>query len=314
MIRFIVFVWISLAFLYGSQTEAIDIRPSALRSNVFEKIKILDQKELNYQRIDGQNFAEISDLAYNRDSNRLYMIGDEGSLYVFDAKFEEKIKKLRPLYAREITKENGKPFRRWQRDSEGLAFGSRGGLLISFEGEPRLGLFDYEGEQIKNYPLPPKIAEKSNYRSSNKMLEALACHPRYGAMVVSEWSLKNDGIKYQTVYSLGGKEWHFQAQPEEKSAVTAVEIMDDGNLLVLERSFINLFLPLTITLKKVILKGCQNKVCPTQIIAKMSSADGWDVDNFEGLAKVGKNRYIMISDDNDSFLQKTILIYFEVIE
>ncbi|HFS85115.1 MAG TPA: esterase-like activity of phytase family protein, partial [Epsilonproteobacteria bacterium] len=32
------------------------------------------------------------------------------------------------------------------------------------------------------------------------------------------------------------------------------------------------------------------------------------------LAKVGKHRYIMVSDDNDNFMQKTLLVYFEVIE
>jgi len=49
-------------------------------------------------------------------------------------------------------------------------------------------------------------------------------------------------------------------------------------------------------------------------LAKMNSHKGWDVDNFEGLSRVGKNRYVMISDVNDNFYQKTLLIYFEVLE
>ena len=90
--------------------------------------------------------------------------------------------------------------------------------------------------------------------------------------------------------------------------------MDDGNLLVLERSFTDFMDPFVITLKKVYLGRCkQNSLCKSEILIKMNSHKGWDVDNFEGLARVGKNRYVMISDDNDNFFQRTLLIYFEVL-
>ena len=90
--------------------------------------------------------------------------------------------------------------------------------------------------------------------------------------------------------------------------------MDDGNLLVLERSFTGLMTPFIVTLKKVYIQNCKKKMCKTKVLAKMNSHKGWDVDNFEGLARVGKHRYVMISDDNDNFFQKTLLIYFEVLQ
>ena len=46
----------------------------------------------------------------------------------------------------------------------------------------------------------------------------------------------------------------------------------------------------------------------------MNSHKGWSVDNFEGLVRVGKNRSAMISDDNNNFFQRTLLIYFEVLK
>jgi hypothetical protein len=74
-----------------------------------------------------------------------------------------------------------------------------------------------------------------------------------------------------------------------------------------------------ITLKKVWLKQCRKKGkkggnCKSEILAQFSSGDGWQVDNFEGLAKVGKNRYVIVSDDNDRFFQRTLLVYFEVLK
>jgi len=89
--------------------------------------------------------------------------------------------------------------------------------------------------------------------------------------------------------------------------------MDDGNLLVLERSYTGLFNPFVVTLKKVMIQGCHTPLCPTETVVKMNSHEGWDLDNFEGLARVGKNRYVMVSDDNDNFFQKTLLIYFELL-
>jgi len=127
--------------------------------------------------------------------------------------------------------------------------------------------------------------------------------------------LQKDNKKKQTIYSLNGKQWHFKAEKEPRSAVSAMEVMDDGNVLVLERSFTGFLDPFIVTLKKIYLNKCDKKhMCKQETLLKMNSHRGWAVDNFEGLTKVGKNRYIMISDDNDNFYQKTIMIYFEVVD
>lgn len=311
MIRSLFFLTL-LSSLIFANVLSVDITPNA-NGKQERGIRILDQKSLTYKEIDGLGFSELSDLAYDQSANRLYMVSDEGKLFVFDAFFSKKIEKLKPVSATILRKKNGKKFKKWRRDSEGLSFGSKGGLLISFEGEPKLGLFGYDGKQIKKYPLPKPIKNEKNYRSKNKSLEAMARHPRYGALMVAEWPLKKDHKKHQTIYSLSGKKWHFRAEPEPRSSTTAIEVMDDGNLLVLERSFTDYLDPFVITLKKVYLEGCrQNSLCRSEMLVKMNSHKGWDVDNFEGLARVGKNRYLMISDDNNNFFQRTLLIYFEV--
>ncbi len=64
---------------------------------------------------------------------------------------------------------------------------------------------------------------------------------------------------------------------------------------------------------QVNLKKCTLNICSSKILAKLETEKGWNIDNFEGLAKVDKNRYLMISDDNGSPLQKTLLVLFEVL-
>jgi hypothetical protein len=297
-----------------AEIRTVDIVPRS-KSGQLPGIRILDQKHLSYKQIDGLRFSELSDLTYDPKANKLYMISDEGRLFAFHAIFSDGIDILKPVSATPVTRENGKKFKKWKRDSEGLCMGSKGGLLISFEGEPRLGLFDTDGRHIRAYKLPKPLRDERNYRSRNKSLEALALHPHYGALMVAEWPLKKDSKKHQTIYALSGKSWYFRAEPESRSATAAIEVMDDGNLLVLERSFTDFLDPFVVTLKKVYLEGCaQNTLCQSRVLLKMNSHKGWDVDNFEGLARVGKNRFVMISDDNDNFFQRTLLIYFEVIE
>ncbi len=278
-------------------------------------IKILDQKELHFSYLNNIKFSEISDLTYDKKDNSLYMLSDEGKLFTFHVVLNKHIESLKPLRAVSLRKKGGSAFKPWRCDSEGMTLDGRGRLLISFEERAKIAWFHKNskkyGQMIKKFTLPKKLRAIKNYRSKNKSLESLAWHPKYGILTASEWALKKDHKKWQTIYALSGKEWHFNAEPEQKSAVTAIEVMDDGNLLVLERSYTGLMNPFVITLKKVYLG--KKKMCKTKVLAKMNSHKGWNIDNFEGLARVGTRRYLMVSDNNDNFFQKTLLIYFEVL-
>ncbi len=313
--RIVFCVMFCLGLLHGG-VFSVNITPN-LKENRFMGIKILDQKQISLLDINGIKFSEISDLAYHAKSKKLYLVSDEGRLFTFHAKFTEKIEVLEADSSVELRKKNGNKFKRWRRDSEGMTIDGKGRLLISFEEKAKVAWFhknsDKYGRLIRKYALPKKLQITKNYRSKNKSLEGLAWHPKYGILTAAEWPLKKDDKKRQTIYALNGKEWHFKAEPEGKSAIVAIEVMDDGDLLVLERSFTGLMHPFVVTLKKVYLGNCKKKMCNTKVLAKMSTHQGWDIDNFEGLAKVGNHRYVMISDDNDNFFQKTLLIYFEVL-
>jgi len=305
----------SALFSLHAGSFSVDITPSS-QTRTYGKVTFLDQKQLMYNHIDGVKFSEISDLAYDSKTKKLFMVSDEGKLFIFKAAFAEKISQLEPIDAIELRKKNGKKLKKWRRDSEGMTLDGEKRLLISFEGKAKIAWFHKNskkrGEQIKTYKLPKVLRNMDNYRTKNKALEALAWHPKYGIVTAAEWPLKRDNKKRQTIYALNGKQWHFRAEPEGRSAISAIEVMDDGNFLVLERSFISYLDPFVVTLKKVYIDKCRKGMCKTEVLLKMNSHQGWAVDNFEGLAKVGKDRYVMISDDNDNFFQKTLLIYFEV--
>jgi len=314
--KFFLFFFFSFIMLDAGVSEA-KITPDQYKKR-FMDIEILDQKQLLFTDVKGVKFAELSDLAYEEGTKTLYLVGDKGSLFSFQASFSDKIEGLEALDAVRLKNKKGKDLRKWKRDSEGVTLDADGKLFISFEGEAKIASFHKDGEHygsmIGKYKLPKVLRSTTHYRSKNKSLESVAWHPKHGILTATEWPLKKYDKKKQTIYALSGKKWHFKAEPEGRSGLSAMEVMDDGNVLVMERSYTGLSNPFIITLKKVYLQNVKEKMCKTKVLAKFNSSKGWLLDNFEGLARVGTNRYVMISDDNDNFFQQTLLIYFEVKE
>jgi len=313
MIRYLLPLLLGVSLLFGD-IHSTEICPD--RKHRVSGINILDQKVLDMGSVQGVKFAEISDLAYDTKHQRLYMVGDKGALFAFGVTLAGNSLSLRPLRAAYLRDKRGKRLRKWKRDSEGMCIDGRGRLLVSFEGDVKIAWVHKEGRKfgrmIRTFPLPKELRKISRYRSKNKSLEALTWHPQYGVLTAPEWPLKKYHKKRHVVYSLRGKRWSFRAEPEARSSLVAMETMDDGNLLVLERSYTGLFSPFVITLKKVFLKGCKKR-CKSKVLAKLNTHKGWDIDNFEGLTRVGKRRYLMVSDNGDNFYQRTLLIYFEVL-
>jgi len=274
-----------------------------------KKITILDEKSLSYPNKKSIPFAEISDISYNQKTKKLYMIGDKGNFYIFNASFSDKIKKIEYLNAFKIKEK--KKVKKY--DIEGLTHNNKGELYISFERHPRISKVSKKGYLSSNQKLTKELRAKKNYSGSNKIFEALAWHSKYGLLTAGEYPLYKKDKTKQTIYSIKGKKWHFKAQNHQNNAITAIEVMDDNNLLILERAYAGLSKPFVITLKKLYLNKCDKKRnCQSKVLASFNSYEGWAVNNYEGLAKVGKNRYLMVSDNNNKFFLTTQLIYFKV--
>jgi hypothetical protein len=281
------------------------MQPSNLPATNYMNIKILDTKELNFKEQNGIEFAEISDLAY-RD-RRLFAVGDRGSLYELGIVFEkETIKGLSLLHAYKLKDEDSEILSKKYRDSEGLVFvGDK--LAISFERKNRVDLYDLHGTKIKQLNINKKLKHKKSYKSSNKGLESVAYNKKYGIITAPEKPL--NGKKYHKLYAQNSF-WKFKT----KGSITALEFIDKNRVLVLLRKFNNWTRERKTTLIVLDLRKCKNSICETKIIAKFDSSDGWDLDNFEGLTKVAKNKFLMISDDNGSWFQKTLLVFFEILD
>jgi len=114
-----------------------------------------------------------------------------------------------------------------------------------------------------------------------------------------------------TLYRANGDEMIAPRDAKEDMAVCAIEVMPDGGLLVLERRH-KLLAP-TWTTVLVKLSQEQGVHLHREEIARMQIGGRMPVDNYEGLTRHIDNRYFMISDNNEHFTQRTLLVYFELL-
>ena len=268
------------------------------------KVVLLDRVNLNSINFKGFNFSEISDLAYDKNNKTLYMISDKGILFTFYATFDNKVH-LKPLRAYYLKTKKGKRLKRWKRDSEGMVLvGNK--LYVSFEGKPKILQISKNGRKIKKIKLP-KVLKKAKQRGRNKGLEALAYHPKYGFLTAFEYAQKGRAKCNQQIFSTSGRVWNLKLEPFKNCAITALEVLDKNNILILERAYSGIFRPFVVTLKKFNLKTKKSK-----ILFQINTSKDDIVENYEGLAKVAKNRFIIVSDDNDNPFANSILMYVEI--
>ena len=287
----------------------------------FMQVKLLGSLRIKSIKVNSIDVTELSDLAWDEDEQLLYAISDEGLLYHLKISLKEgNLEDAKVIFATKLKAKSGKRLVGKYSDSEGLSIlksnnGIKGDskLIISFEHKPRIAYYSPQGEFLKKVRIPKELSKKKYFRSKNKALESVTYHPRYGIITAAEYPLKKNKKNQQSLYSSKGKVWHFPASQATNSAITGLEVLPNGDILLLERAYQNPITPIKIYLRRIKLEECNKKhVCKTQAIATFDGADGWLLDNFEGLTRYQGSKYLVVSDDNDNPLQKTILVLFEI--
>jgi len=302
------------------QARTVDLCESAPACERIGKLRLLGALELPSRSVNGLRFSGLSALAWNDDENLLYALTDHGVLF-----------SLRPIIrngrladvalrhaAALIDPGTRKPVR-WRRsDAEGLdILNGRNGrqgdaeLIVSFEGEPRIARYRPDGRFIAEVPLfgPPR--DIRNYRY-NKMLEAGCNHPREGVLTAPEEPLNGESGTAR-LYRADGRAWRFTPG---RGGIVALECLPNGDVLVMERDYSSFSLRWLITLRRLRLPAATpaDTLLTDETVAVFDSGQGLRIDNFEGLARHHGNRFFMVSDDNDVFVQRTLLVYFELVD
>ncbi len=306
---------------------ALDARAASLAENiavgdVVDRIRFLGMLVLPNVTIKGARLSQLSDIAWDDDAEVLYALSDKGVLFHLHPIFRNgaltnlKLSRVAPL--RELRTDRLLRDRRI--DAEGLdILRGRNGrrddaeLIVSFERQPRILRYRPDGYALGEYTLPPALADRNAYSSPNRMLEAVCYDSRFGVLTAPERPFEREPAGYNRIYNLAGASWRYPIDAQDR--LVGLYCLGDGELLVLQGNFGARFWRSHTTLKRVRLPAVAGDApLEPETLLSLESSKGYRIDNFEGIARHRGKRFFLISDDNDFFLQRTLLMYFELLD
>src|SRR3984885_14322783 len=267
-------------------------------------------------------FGGLSGLRLDPKGERFISFSDKGSWFTGKIIYNgREMTGLTDVEAAPMLGSDGEPItthRGWY-DSESI--GLDGSFVyIGLEGVNQVLRFDFgkgftrsRGEVV---PLPAAASKLP----SNKGLEALVFVPKGMPLAGTLIAISERGLDAKgnlIAFLVGGPSpGQFSVRRTEKFDVSDAVLLPSGNLLVLERKF-SLLSGVGIRIRRIALAS----VVPGAVVdvPTIFNADlGNEVDNMEGIdahiTPEGDTVLTMISDDNFSMIQRTLLLQFTLVE
>ncbi|MCW2307127.1 esterase-like activity of phytase family protein [Rhodobium gokarnense] len=193
-------------------------------------------------------------------------------------------------------------------------------FIVSFEGDHRLERFPEDLDTFLGRGKRMKIPKAIGKLRGNRGLEAIAVPPetcplKAEVIAIAERDPRSD--RDIPAWIIGGPNaGRFRVRLEGDFSITDAAFLPDGDLLILERLF-NFAEGVGMRVRRI---PCAALKAGTTVdgIEMMTADFGYQIDNMEGLSvHVGDNGdtvLTLISDDNRSLLQRTLLLRFRLIE
>jgi hypothetical protein len=215
---------------------------------------------------------------------------------------------------------DGRPItaRGWY-DTEAIAEDG-GTLFLALERVHRILRFDYGKDGLLARGQPIAVPPGFRALPSNKGIEGLVAVPRglpLGGSLIAFSERGLDGAGNLLAFIVGGStSGSFTIKRSGEFDISDATFLPPGDLLVLERKF-SFLSGVAIRIRRIPLA----KVQPGALVdgpALLDADMGYQIDNMEGLAvhrtAGGETVLTLISDDNFSPIQRTVLLQFTLIE
>lgn len=270
-----------------------------------------------------RGFGGLSALRFlDGKGERFLALSDQGSWFTGRIRYAGgKMVALDDVEAAPMLNAEGRPIteKRYWYDTESLA---RDGnvVYVGLERVNQIMRFDLAkgGTQARGEVVPTPAAIRK--LPSNKGLEGLVFVPKghllAGTLIAfSERGLDADGNL--VAFLIGGPTpGQFSVRRTEKFDISDAVLLPTGELLILERKF-SWFTGVNIRIRAIPLKS----IAPGALVdgPALFAADlGHEIDNMEGIdahvTPEGETVLTLVSDDNFSMLQRTLLLQFALVE
>ena len=261
-------------------------------------------------------FGGWSDVDISDDGMRLTAISDRGFWFEAVVEYDEKggLAQLKEGRLGYLLNLGGRRQPGLIGDAEGLARAPDGSFFVSYERRPRIWLYPAADPP---FSAPPRVVPQPPGASAmpeNGGIEALVRLPGGRLLALSE-ELKTEGGAH--VGWVGdGRSWSrvtYEAGTDFKP--TGAARLPDGDVLVLERRFTRMTVPAA----RIVRVRAEALRPGAHIVGKEIALiePPLTFDNFEGISvrqgSGGETLIFLLSDDNYFFLQRTLLLMFELL-
>ncbi|SME88834.1 esterase-like activity of phytase family protein [Desulfovibrio gilichinskyi] len=263
-------------------------------------------------------FGGLSDMLVSKDRKSFLAVSDMGfwvkgemiynnNEFLIGIKPEAQLGQLLSIEGKTLSS-------KYNADAEALSRAPGSGFLVAFERRHRINkykssnLFELSGT-------PSRMSQPEHMKElpKNGGIESITLLPDGRILLIAEGETDYEKPSYAAVGI--DKDWiemEYQRQPDYRP--TSVATLPGGDILTLERSFIK---PVSLKIRLCIIKKPEfksgTKLLPKQLIELHGLLP---LDNFEGLDTIttddGRTFIYIISDDNYSPMQRTILMMFEM--
>jgi hypothetical protein len=270
-----------------------------------------------------KRFGGLSDLAVNADGSEILSVSDEARWLSARLTYDEagNLAGLNSVEIAPMLNLAGRPMRGKAGDAEGLtlerANDLHGPVIVSFERNVRVWRYDLskgfsarpENIAIGNWVLPLK---------ENAQLEALTLVKPDTLLVFAESRLGTEDIRgaFEAYPGNGHASTRtLSVVPHDPFSVTSTANAPDGGIFILERRY-SLMGGVGMELRHVPTSELREGArLEGEVLANLSFQDS-NIDNMEGIAvrrgPKGETLLYLLSDNNFSSLQRTLLLMFEL--
>jgi len=274
-------------------------------------------------------FGGLSDLRIGEDGARLIAVSDCGRGFTAALRYDAAgdLVGLGSPHLVDLAGPGGRALERSEIDAEALALDESGGLLVGFEGKPRIWRYA-DRPAFGGIPVPQPVP-LLDACPATRGLETIASLGDGRLLLVCEGQGRDPGSCPAWIGA--GDAWVERAYPLDASATglgeafhpTSAAVLPDGDVLVLERRFPPIGARL-VRLSRADLDGTAHALSP-RVVAVLEPPV--TLDNFEGLSvrtgPEGETLVYLLSDDNGCAkrppvvpprLQRTLLLLFALAE
>jgi hypothetical protein len=202
------------------------------------------------------------------------------------------------------------------RDAEAIAFTPDGRTLVSLEQQHRILAFAGHGPPLTPAGAPLYRTDTMGW-PPNGGGESLAVLGDGSLIWVAENAAAADGALTALLVAPAGLTRRIRIEAVAGFAPTDAVALDETHLLVLHRRFTGAETAAAISIIDLAPVLAGGSAVPGRLLARWGRGDKWPVDNMEGLALVRRKTapaiLYLVSDDNFSAAQRTLLLQLEVI-